>query len=616
MTTLVCNFSDVLGTPVPDGIARVTSGEVRPGLLSDKVIVPQIRDQPLVDGSAVFPQVEPGNVVIHLNWGNQSTSIRTTVPDQETVSLSDCIEYDQTIPTDIETARALAISARESQEMARQHAEEAASSASSASSAAADVVTEVAVEAALDERFYRRRRRSETRTIYVRETGDDATADGSSASPYREIRTAVDSLAVEGPVLTGTIVIDVGPGTYKGGIRAPITRGTAQDDFLIIRGSSGGYPNVPSAIISHEADTAQSRGFLFEDGLTVQLENIKIQGGFSTAAIQVARRCYLHMKNVHMDGMGVGTSGLSITASSYYVNGGCIIENFLGNGVQEFFGTTRTWTNGANTNEAAPIIRNCGTGFRAKEDCSGHLEFINFEDNNVAVEMHAWCTANVKGLRIVRNTVGIALINSEIHNEGGVRWGAGVDANSREIVSLGSSSELNTFGWDPATTLTTGAVAHRPLTTIAADYDTKVMTVATANTWLVPYSFPNVLRRGLYAVKGKKFRMIVTGRVFTPTADADPFRLMMRVNGQVSADIYMPGGVPAGTNFRLIVEVVATSDNNTQLVSGWLEGVGGTFRAASRAHGLFGRDGTTVELQMTSATIGSRIDFLNAEVQG
>lgn len=113
MTTLVCNFSDVLGTPMPDGIARVTSGEVRPGFTTPSVIVPRIHEQPLVGGSATFPQVEPGNIVIHLIWGTQNTTIRTLVPDQETVTLSDCLQLQYTIPSDIETARQEAISARQ-----------------------------------------------------------------------------------------------------------------------------------------------------------------------------------------------------------------------------------------------------------------------------------------------------------------------------------------------------------------------------------------------------------------------------------------------------------------------------------------------------------------------
>lgn len=154
MTTLVCDFSDVLGTPVPGGIARITSGEVRPGFSTPSVIVPRIHEQPLVGGSATFHQVDPGNVVIHLIWGDHNATIRTLVPDQETVTLSDCLQIQYTIPSDIETARREALAARQAAADAAASAEEAAAAVETAASGAIQEVHDaVAADRALIEGY-------------------------------------------------------------------------------------------------------------------------------------------------------------------------------------------------------------------------------------------------------------------------------------------------------------------------------------------------------------------------------------------------------------------------------------------------------------------------------
>src|SRR5699024_2049202 len=123
------------------------------------------------------------------------------------------------------------------------------------------VQSETETRAALADGFVERHgKRGVTRTLYVRATGDDSNP-GTLAAPFREIRAALDSLSADGPVVRGSVVIDVGPGNYKGGIRLRQTRGTAQDDYLVIRGpATGGHPNVPTAVIDHALDTGKDWG--------------------------------------------------------------------------------------------------------------------------------------------------------------------------------------------------------------------------------------------------------------------------------------------------------------------------------------------------------------------
>lgn len=437
-----------------------------------------------------------------------------------------------------------------------------------------------------------------TTTIYVRATGNDANDGRTPGTAYREIRTAIDSLYLFGPVLKSSFVIDVGAGTYKGGIRPPLTRGSAQDDFLKIKGPAVGHPNVPTAIIDKAADTSATYGITIEDGSSVWLEDIKTVGAFDNH-VDARRDCYVWFKNVHADGQKVGSVGGNVgwainSHCRYYVAGG-LIQNMVANGVSELFSVVRAFSN-VSSNAEQLTIRNCEVGFQAKENCSGHLDYLNVEDCLTGVEMNGNCVVNVKSISLKRNALGYANINSEIHNESGIIWGTGADANTREFISYGpSATELYAAGWVDSSTARTTKVGHRPLQTVAANYATVTLVGPTTETNF--NSFTTALRGHRMNTAGKQFKVIIRGTVNTALVAA--YRILLRSAGVFLTDVTIPPGTAAGSRFEAEFTIVAASDTTTGGVSSQLcfskllgEGVALDFTDPSRAVDLHSADRT------------------------
>lgn len=427
------------------------------------------------------------------------------------------------------------------------------------------VSADTATAAALKEGFIERHgTRGQTRTLYVRATGDDTNSGRSPESAFREIRSALNSLSDEGPVIRGSVRIDVGPGVYQGGIRLPVTRGSAQDDFIRIIGPNvNGHPNAPTAVIDYAADPTATFGMLAEDGAHLWLQDLKFIGGFHTA-VRVDRNTYLQWRNVHVDGQNQGNAGLAITSQCrYYVTGG-IIEN-LTNGIQEHFQITRGYGTVSSADQQL-IVRNCHVGVKCKENCVGHFDYINVTDCNIGIEMQLYSGANMKGAVLERNKMGIVLTNSEIHNEQSIAWGTNEDANTRRILSLGSSSELTLFGWEQATdnapTLRTG---HRPLVTIGADYNDKTVGNTTSETTIV--SFNRALRGDWYSIQGKHAKIILWGSTPSGALTAD-FRIILRLSGSEAGQLRLPAGLSGPAHFRAEFDIVAAQDGASQKIFG------------------------------------------------
>lgn len=409
--------------------------------------------------------------------------------------------------------------------------------------------------------------------IYVSPTGNDATGDGkTSGTAFRQIRKAVESLSSRLPVIRGTIRINVEGGTYEGGIQFPTTRNQSQDDFIRIVGTSvGGHPNAPIVVIDKDASAFYTYGMQASNGVSLWLQDIKFAGGFDIAC-DIRRYTTLYLQNVHFDGRNVGQVGLGMLAQSIYDIRGGIIENYknganyTGIGIQEHFGITRIFDN-VTSRSAATIFRNNGVGLRAKEDCHGHVDWAIFEDNGIGIEFHAWTTANLKAATFNRNGVGVVTVNSEIHNEGGVVWGVGVNANGRRVVALGNSDELLTYGWgeNPATIKT----GHRPLKVVANDYvDT---TITGAITEVQAYQSPSVIPGGQLSVAGRHIRVEAWFSVVT--APVTQSRILLRLGGQIAAQIPIPAAATAGLDFKVVFDVVCPADGNNQKTMATVNGL-------------------------------------------
>lgn len=414
--------------------------------------------------------------------------------------------------------------------------------------------TETAV--ALKQGFIERHgTRGQTRTIYVRSTGDD-THDGSSPTlAFREIRAAVNALADDGPVIRGSVRIDVGPGVYEGGIRLPVTRGVAQDDFVRIIGTRG-QDGVPTTLIRHTAGTGT--GFLGEDGSAVWLEDLKFMGGFGVA-VQMTRNVYAWFVNVHVDGENAGVRGFSISSHArYYVRGG-LIENMVYAGIDEYFNVARSY---ATVSSAADqlVIRNCRIGLRAKEGCIGHLDFLNVEDCETGLEFIQNSVANLKGVVLKRNQVALALVNSTVHNEGGIQWGTGDDANQREVYSVGASGELRAIGWTGEDMAPGSSIGHRPLFVIGNDFTEKTIT-GTTGTEIELSRFQSSIPRAFFRTVGKRFKIQVFARVEGANS-ASPVSVIARIGTTLLTSVELTNNGVALIEF----DAVCTEDRTSHLI--------------------------------------------------
>lgn len=105
MTTLICDFQSIVGKKIK-GYATLTAGQTRPAYDAPSVVVHDPIEKEVVQGRAVFENVNPGDAVITVDWEDQSSTIRFVVPNsEEDIYLSDCITGDYFTPEEIDLLR-------------------------------------------------------------------------------------------------------------------------------------------------------------------------------------------------------------------------------------------------------------------------------------------------------------------------------------------------------------------------------------------------------------------------------------------------------------------------------------------------------------------------------
>ena len=392
-------------------------------------------------------------------------------------------------------------------------------------------------------------RRGVTRTIYVRANGSDTNDGLSEATAFREIRAAVEALDREMPDLRGSVVIDVGPGEYKGGIRLPNTRTPTQDNFVRIQGPSvGGHPNVPTATIRYSLDTTPTWAILAENGWWLWVQDIAIEGAFNTG-LDCRSDVTLQRHNVHIDGCRIGVSATTRVMDN--ARGG-IIQNCTLYGVQEMYGTIRTYGGGIG---AGTIFRNNEIGLYSKSFCGGHLDHAEFENNGVAVHVDRG-GVNFYQVRIHGSTVaGIACKDTEIHNVGGIDWGT---TNARRVLQWGpASNEADLWGWAGSNLHATRTGQPAPIC-IAQDYDSHTVNQTTSTQFT---NFVQILPADRLCMKGRRLRVVIQGKIGnTLTA---PAAVRVLVGGTTFSMSTFHTGTEAGT-FYIEADVICVADGNSQ----------------------------------------------------
>lgn len=449
------------------------------------------------------------------------------------------------------------------------------------------------------------KQRGETRYVYVREDGDDATGDGSYNAPFRQIQPAIDSI-FDGPVIPGSVIIDVREGTYDGGIRIPIARARAQDDFIKIKGRVDA-DGVPTAIIQGSTGT----GLLAEDGAALWIENVKFIGGFSVA-VQLNRNVYGWFKNVHVDGQNTGVRGFSISQHCrYYVQGG-LIENCTYAGIDEYFAVARSYAT-VSDSASQMLIRKCQIGIRCKEGCIGHMDYLNVTDCDTGIELLQNSVANLKGVTLKRNGTALALTNSTSHNEGGIVWGEGDDANSREVMSMGMSGELRAMMWSGEDMAAGSNAGHRPLMNIANDFSQRTITGDAGTTQRIAY-FPTSIPRTFFRTVGKHFTVTTTAR-FVGASESSPITVTLRAGSVLLGRIVVKESAILTPSF----DTVCTKNLTDHMTKSTLIGSSAPGQDISRTSTAFSGAPSgvaSIELQASFTAPGQSLEFHSAEMWG
>lgn len=424
--------------------------------------------------------------------------------------------------------------------------------------------------------FYVEPRTGQSNTLYIAATATSGN-DGLSSSQAIGINTdnwdaLEDALANYGPTLEGSWTITGAAGTYRGGYVHP--RNLASRDIIDFAGPAAGHPNVPTMIID-DATASETRGMLFQDGAIVRLTDIKFTGAFAECASAV-RDCYIWFVNVHCGADGASNYpaiGLAMETRTHYFVAGGLIDGCTDIGISELFGVVRSFSTGISLAIDQMTIQNCAVGVKAKENCVGHLRYLNIDNCDTGVELQAYSAANVSNMEIGNCAVGIVLTNSQIHNETSIVWNTG---NTVKILPFGqAASQLATLGWvansgDPAQ-----RVGYPAPISFANDYDSDTHTGTTNITAI--WTELDILPAGYYSVKGRRFEVLVVGRVPTGVTLIGDVTIYLYVEGLQEASVVIPSG-SGQQGWTARFSMVCPSDGNAQIYSATL--VGETFQYA------------------------------------
>jgi len=297
--------------------------------------------------------------------------------------------------------------------------------------------------------FYVNPSRTQTNTLYVATTGTAAN-DGLGASQPMTPQTACNALRVYGNFLEGTWCISLAAGTYVRDTLFLPTSIHSRNEILVFGPATGDFRSTPTAIF----DGSSQSGTCIAVSLAhrVKFKDIKIvnwcngspsfnSGGFNGVAIDISGDLTASFENIHIDNCDCGLYAKS--GASYFYKGG-IIQN-CGAGVQELFSVVRDFKIAGATGSRT-TIQSCEYGLKAKELCTGHLDYLELLDNTYGVHFSRACTGNLTNAILSRNTVGVYGMAGSSFVDLSVTWGSGVDANGVKFSLDASSAEIGRNG--------------------------------------------------------------------------------------------------------------------------------------------------------------------------
>lgn len=289
-----------------------------------------------------------------------------------------------------------------------------------------------------------------------------------------------------------------------------------------------------------------------------------------------------------------------------------LIENMTYAGIDEYFSVSRSLAT-VSSHADQMLIRNCRIGLRAKEGCVGHLDYLTVEHCETGIELLQQSVANIKKVALRRNGTALAIINSASHNEGGIVWGTGADANVREVYSAGASGELRAMMWTGETMGASATTGHRALFNIGNDYTQKTITGPVHEETLIT-GFPRSLPRAYFRNVGKHFQLSLLATI-TGATSVHPVQVIARVGENMLASVVIS---TSGTQ-RVEFDTVCIHDITQHLTSGTVSGAGPTSTNVSVVSEVLAGDPSavaTVNLYYRPCQSGQELTMHTCELAG
>lgn len=300
--------------------------------------------------------------------------------------------------------------------------------------------------------FYLSPQGTQRNKIYVAASGGSNTFDGLSASqPVVRIQYAFDWIANYGPVLTGFWEIVLTAGTFPN--RAALKAGLRSENPIEIKGASvGGYPNVPTTIISEGAGASANAVFI-TDGSRIKVYDIKFtgfNGSTSSSGIKAANGSQAETSNCHFDSCYWGVSGEGrsriivpdgIFNNCGYLNGG----GGTGAGVRSLQLNNHAigiQNAGSQTNTA--VFQSCYQAVLAQESSTGHVDWCTIQDCNSGIVVRVNARVNADGTSFKRNVADFRVdANGHVYITSNNVFGTGADESTNKVVTASGGNVTN-----------------------------------------------------------------------------------------------------------------------------------------------------------------------------
>ncbi|QOI63638.1 hypothetical protein IG195_00470 [Arthrobacter sp. TES] len=256
---------------------------------------------------------------------------------------------------------------------------------------------------------------TDTNTFYVDPAGS-STADGLSATePMNRLSTAFTAFRVYGPVLQGNWAVQLAAGTYND---QAIT-GQRSLNRIQIYGAPVAAGTQPTTVFT-PGGTGFTKAIAAQGYVSIGLTNIAGQGytAAETPTFDFVAMCDVVLTNVWAQN---GDMGFRFMNHTKYAASGIVSENHAQYGILELFSVVRDFKLGGMTNPS--ILRgNTKVGIKAKELCTGHLDYTQIYNNKHGVHFSRSCTANGTSASIYKNQYGVTLRNQSSFVALGVDW--------------------------------------------------------------------------------------------------------------------------------------------------------------------------------------------------